>query len=214
MTEVELEHENQIQTLEYELGWLRNQKKTSEDTIESLRKSLTLKDSQMEEIVKDMNSDKVNHSYQKFFLITKTLQLKQDLNSLDASYVKKIERINQLHEESEKRLQAHAESLGKRAAKSEGNMKLISSTLLNHKKDALLDHKMKSREVAKSLNETLEKIQAVEAKRKKAVSFVDNLVQAMHDVERQLQDHSQTSALQGGKINISHARKKRRLDEE
>ena len=42
MTEVELEHENQIQTLEYELGWLRNQNKTSEDTIESLRKSLTL----------------------------------------------------------------------------------------------------------------------------------------------------------------------------
>jgi hypothetical protein len=212
--EVELDHENQIQSLEYETGWLKNQKETADDTIEALRNTLSKKEDQMREMEEEMNSERGCHSYHKLFLITKALQLQQEIKSKDAVHTKKIERINQQHSESEKRLCAKADMLEQRSSKFEGNMKLISSTLLNHKRDALLEHKAKSREVATRLNEVSEKIQTVDAKRQKEKSFVDNLVQAMHDVEKQLQDHSQTSALQGGKINISHARKKRRLDEE
>ena len=35
----------------------------------------------------------------------------------------------------------------------------------------------------------------------------------MRELEGKIQEHSQTSSLQGGRINIAHARKKRALDE-
>jgi len=214
MNEVELEHEEQIQSLEYEIGWLKNQKESTETTLEDLRKTLSEKDEVMNEMEEDIDAERVRNSFHKLVMVTKALQLQSDLKSKDDDHTLRITRIQQEHAEAERRLRANMETLEKRASKFEGNMKLISSTLLNKNRDALLENKMRNREVATRFNEITEKMQIVDAKRQKMQSFVDNLVQAMYDVEKQIQDHCQTSALQGGKINISHARKKRRLDEE
>jgi hypothetical protein len=101
-----------------------------------------------------------------------------------------------------------------RISKLEGTIKLISSTLLNYKRDALLDHKAKSREIASEISEISDKIEVVESRRKQTNEILQDLIKAMQDIEKRLQDHSQISALQGDKVNTSHTRKKRRLDEE
>lgn len=214
LNDVEIEHENQIQALEYEVGWLKNQKETAEDTIEKIKKNISERNKEMAELKKDTEYDKMCYSYHRMMMVTKALKLQSDLKSKDTAYTLKIGRMNQQHSESQRRLISKVETLNQRASNFERNMKLISSTLLNHKREALLEHKLKSREVATKLNELSEKIHTIDTKHEKAKSCIDNLAQAMRDVEKQLQDHSQTSALQGGKINISHARKKRRLDEE
>ena len=53
-----------------------------------------------------------------------------------------------------------------------------------------------------------------EASLKSLESEADQIQQDLHDLEKQIQSHSQTSAIQDGRINMTHARKKRRLDEE
>ena len=214
VNEVELDCENQIQTLEYEIGWLKNQKETGEQTIERLRNALTKQEETTRKANEELLSDRVCHSFHKLSLLTRALQLQHHLKAKATEHTKEINNLLKQHSGSEKRWRTKIDKLEKRASKFEGNLKLISTTLLNHKRDALLEHKLKSREVATTINEISEKILTVDAKRHKVQSLIDNLVQGMHDVEKQLQDHSQISALQGGKINISHARKKRRLDEE
>ena len=63
--EVELDHENQIQSLEYETGWLKNQKETADDTIEALRNTLSKKEDQMREMEEEMNSASTGNKIQR-----------------------------------------------------------------------------------------------------------------------------------------------------
>ena len=208
----ELRHEEQLQSMEYDLGWLKNQKDRAEATAQDLSNSLEKKNGKIEDLEKELKAQCVTHSFQKMRVVTNVLHLVNNLKSKCDSAEAKILRIRGDNSESERRLNLKVDMFKKRSFKLEKTIKQITSTFLQ--KDALLEHKTKSREIAFRLNEVTEKMDVVDAKRQRLNVFIQNLEQAMHDVEKQLQDHAQTSALQGGKINISHARKKRKLDEE
>jgi len=214
IAEIELDHEEQVQSFEYEIGWLKTQKETSDDSLVEARNIMLQKDEVIDAMEEERRAEMVEHSYHKLYMVTKALQLKQNLQSKNDIYDANIDEIRSRHLEVEIKLKSKIEKLQKRASKLEGNLKLISSTLLNHKRDALVEHKTKSRQIATDISEISQKLEATEAKQQKMNSHIDSLVHAMYDVERQLQEHSQTSAVQGGKVNISHTRKKRRLDEE
>ena len=211
---IELDHEDQIQSLEYEIGWLKSQKETSDVSLTDARNKLQQRVELIEAVEEERRAERVEHSYHKLFIVTKSLQLKKKLQSSADSYAVNVDQVQNSHMKVENQLKSKMEKLQKMNSKLEGNLKLISSTLLNHKRDALVEHKTKSREIATNISEISQKKDAAEVQQQKMNAHIDNLVEAMHDVEKQLQDHAQTSALQGGKVNISHTRKKRRLDEE
>lgn len=214
LQEMILDHEEQIQSMEYEVGWIKNQKEAAETALNDMTEKVAEREEIIVELRAEIDSQRVQHSFYKMFMASKAFTLKKELDEKEQHLIENMQQKEERHVQSEKRLRQRLKAMENRASKFEGRIKLISSTLLNHKKEDLMEHKLKSREVAAKLAEINEKIEISDSKREKVQTFLENLEQAMFDVEKQLQDHSQTSALQGGRINISHARKKRRLDEE
>ena len=91
--------------------------------------------------------------------------------------------------------------------------KLVQDVLVSHSRDVLLRQKAKSREVLSQLDAIGAERQALQEKRQRSEEERDGLENRIRELEAKIQQHSQTSSLQGGRINIAHARKKRSLDE-
>ena len=91
--------------------------------------------------------------------------------------------------------------------------KLVQDVLVSHSRDVLLRQKAKSREVLSQLDALGAERQALQDKRQRSEEERDGLENRIRELEAKIQQHSQTSSLQGGRINIAHARKKRSLDE-
>lgn len=91
--------------------------------------------------------------------------------------------------------------------------KLVQDVLVSHSRDVLLRQKAKSREVLSQLDAIGAERQALQDKRQRSEEERDGLENRIRELEAKIQQHSQTSSLQGGRINIAHARKKRSLDE-
>ena len=91
--------------------------------------------------------------------------------------------------------------------------KLVQDVLVSHSRDVLLRQKAKSREVLSQLDAIGAERQALQEKRQRSKEERDGLENQIRELEAKIQQHSQTSSLQGGRINIAHARKKRSLDE-
>ena len=91
--------------------------------------------------------------------------------------------------------------------------KLVQDVLVSHSRDVLLRQKAKSREVLSQLDAIGAERQALQEKRQRSEEERGELENQKRALESNMQQHSQTSSLQGGRINIAHARKKRSLDE-
>ena len=91
--------------------------------------------------------------------------------------------------------------------------KLAQDVLISQNRDALLREKAKSREVLSQLDTIGAERQTLQDERQSAKGQRDTLENQIRELEGKIQQHSQTSSLQGGRINIAHARKKRALDE-
>lgn len=91
--------------------------------------------------------------------------------------------------------------------------KLVQDVLISQNRDTLLREKAKSREVLSQLDAIGAERQTLQDERRSAEGQRDALEDQIRELEGKIQQHSQTSSLQGGRINIAHARKKRVLDE-
>ena len=91
--------------------------------------------------------------------------------------------------------------------------KLVQDVLISQNRDTLLREKAKSREVLSQLDAIGAERQTLQDERRSAEDQRDSLENQIRELEGKIQQHSQTSSLQGGRINIAHARKKRALDE-
>lgn len=214
ISKLEQEHEEQIHAMEYELSWLTSQKDKAEKNLDTLKNELKDKEQIIQSLQEEINFLKIRHGYNQMFIITRALQTQQSMLTKNEELSSVIEQLRQDHSEAETKLSSKVQIQEARISKLEGKLKRISSTLLNHKRDALLEHKVKSREVASKISEISNKIELVESKRNQTNEILQDLIKAMQDIEKRLQDHSQISALQGDKVNTSHTRRKRRLDEE
>lgn len=87
-------------------------------------------------------------------------------------------------------------------------------TLVNHKRALLMEHKVQSTVLQSDLQSLLEQKEDVEKEHVSAMKELAHLEGAVKEVERQMRDLGQVSAIQDGRVNVAHAKKKRRLDQE
>ena len=208
------EYEEQIQTLEYDLCWERSQKQTAEERITNLEVEVDAKESLVQETKAIIENIRIRHNFNHFYTITKALSLQKSLRDKDDEMTSLTNELHCKHEEKEQEQRKKIKVLEKRSLRYEQQMKLVASTLLNHKRDELIDHKRKSRDVTLQIEKVTGKMDDANMRREDLTNTLLHLEEEMKDVEMRLQEHSKTSAIQGGKLNINHARKKRRLDEE
>lgn len=214
MEEMEKEHEEELQTLEYEASWLKQQKETLEKELKDSREKTKKHEKTISELEEDMSIDRVESSHHKWFLIVKSMKILKQMEDMKQLHEQNTTDIHSDHDTTVEQLETKIKALEKRNTTLDSKLKLISKTILNHKRDALVEHKTESRKIASRINDIAKKLDKSESKRRHLSSDLESLMQAMHEIEHQLHEHSQTSALQGGKLNISHTRRKRRLDEE
>jgi hypothetical protein len=96
----------------------------------------------------------------------------------------------------------------------EGYREAMHDTLVNHKREALLEHQTRSAQLQKSLEAVAQERDDLEARKDLCLDELAEMERGVKSVEGQLREHSQTSAVSGGRINVAYQRKKKRLDEE
>jgi len=214
-----VEHEGRTQQLEYDLTWAKKQQETAED--ESKRcKARTEEDGEKADGLRcDLERVRLEAGFGRFVLVSKALgKLEKCRVAFQSAKDEEIATLTGemkcRYENRQYKLEKNITILRKRTASCEERLKLVNATLLNHKRDVLIQNKVKGQDVSSKLEKIVRKIGALESKRQERSSKMTRLEDSIHEVEKQLQVHSQISALQGGRINITHARTKRRLDEE
>eukprot|EP00943_MAST-04B_sp_MAST-4B-sp1_P009182 g9182.t1 len=87
-------------------------------------------------------------------------------------------------------------------------------TLVNHKRAMLMEHKVQSTVLQKDLAALIEQKEEVDKQRNALLKENARLEGTVKEIERQIHEMSKQSAIQDGRINVAHAKKKRRLDQE
>ncbi len=87
-------------------------------------------------------------------------------------------------------------------------------TLVNHKRAMLMEHKVQSSVLQQDLAALVGQKDEIEAQRTAVLKESSRLEGAVKEIEHQMHELSKVSAIQDGRINIAHAKKKRRLDQE
>jgi hypothetical protein len=90
----------------------------------------------------------------------------------------------------------------------------LHNTLTQYKVDTLTEHRTQIRLCERELQRLAEERDGLESQREHLEDEVNELQAQVHEVEEQIREHNRSSAVQNGRINVAHARKKRRLDNE
>jgi len=136
------------------------------------------------------------------------------LERADQKWEEEVERIEATHEQKIKEMQATIEDLKEEINQHETTRHAMHDTLVNHKRALLMEHKVQSTVLQSDLQSLLEQKEDVEKEHVSAMKELAHLEGAVKEVERQMRDLGQVSAIQDGRVNVAHAKKKRRLDQE
>ena len=90
----------------------------------------------------------------------------------------------------------------------------VQDTLVNHKRELLMEHKIQSTVLQNDMGDLAEQRERFEAQRVAFLKDIAGLEGSIKEVERQMNVLGKTSAIQDGRVNVAHAKKKRRLDQE
>ena len=87
-------------------------------------------------------------------------------------------------------------------------------TLVNHKREALVQHKTQSANLQHQLEAVSLERDGLEHRKDKLLDELGEMEEAIKSLEEQIRQNSNKSAITDGRVNVAHARKKKRLDEE
>jgi len=93
-------------------------------------------------------------------------------------------------------------------------LKLMQDTLVNHKRDVLMGHKSKSRELVAELQSIISKQEELDNQRNLLRGQMKSIEERLRSLEQEMEEHAKTSIIQDGRVNVAHAKKKRRLNDE
>ena len=90
----------------------------------------------------------------------------------------------------------------------------MNDILINYKRDFLEEHQSKSKSVASELLSISIKQEELENRRMILMEHAKVSEEKLRSLEQEIGELSKTSTLQGGRINVAHANRKRRVNEE
>ena len=88
------------------------------------------------------------------------------------------------------------------------------NTLVGYKSEELIEKRTLIKVLERDLERMTMEKDSLEEQRDLAEEEMESLEGQVRELEEQIREHNRTSAMQNGRINVAHARKKRRLDTE
>lgn len=218
--ELEQEHRRQLESIEDTLASTRNE-------LDGVKSKLSVANTEIEQYELDIDdirqaSDEVQKqaSFKLLQLTASSMmhqeQAKKELRRKDYDASNAIQLIKQ-------DLKAEKEELELRNQQSEEVVeyhkereKRMYNILVNHKREVLLQQKRETVAMSRTLQTIRSEKEALERQREQIQCQLKKMEDGIRELERQMQLHSSISSAvnKDGRINLNHARKKRRMDEE
>ena len=155
---------------------------------------------------------------QNLFLVQSQLRAfsksKAMLAHADDRWEEELDRAEEAHNEHRTELQNRIKDLEKVLKKHESTHAKMHDTLVNHKRALLLEHKAQSTVLQADLAKILEQKAEVESEHRQVMKGLSQLEGSVKEVERQMRELGKVSAIRDGRVDVAHAKKKRRLDQE
>jgi len=187
-----------------DLTQARNEAEEHGDTIYDLQQSL--KDAQEESEANQRAADEARTRAK--------VEAEKALQSAKADAQEKAAEAKAAADAREKTLQSSLGEAEQLIADAEGYRSEMHDILVNHKREALLEHQTKSATLQQQLEKAAMDRDGIEARKDQALDEIAEMERAVKGVESSLREHGQQSAVSGGRINVAYQRKKKRLDEE
>ena len=187
-----------------DLTQARNEAEEHGDTIYDLQQSL--KDAQEEAEANERAAEEARARAK--------VEAEKTLQRAKADAQEKAAEARAAAEAREKTLNASLSEAEQLIADAEGYRSEMHDILVNHKREALLEHQTKSAQLQQQLEKTAMDRDGIEARKDQALDEIAEMERAVKGVETSLREHGQQSAVSGGRINVAYQRKKKRLDEE
>jgi chromosome segregation ATPase len=86
--------------------------------------------------------------------------------------------------------------------------------LTTHKVEVLADTRTKIKVLEKEIERMQVEKDGLEEQRDSTEEEIEKMEGQVRDIEDQIRDHNRSSSMLNGRVNVAHARKKRRLDAE
>jgi len=218
MSSIESDHRQKVHALEEKISSCQEENSEIEMKLIKAKNELENRAETIRSTTASFEMTRKESSFTHLRLVTTMLQ-NRDLHSKQMEEQKaqyKGELARQKHDSTieERRLESLNSTLEEKLRVHKRQRKRMQDILTNHKRDFIVSQQSQCREVSVELDEALRKREAVQEQQKKFEAGMESMQSKLHDLEKQIQNHSQTSAIQDGRVNLAHARKKRRLDEE
>ena len=210
--------EERERALELENRSLISERDSALDNIALLESEIKSQQSAVEQIRQELDSCKKLTTLRILRLATSSMA-KQDAydKALQARQDDFNAKLKKMHGEATSKLQpleGKVANMETSIKSYQTQRKMMYDTLVTHNRDALLRQKATSRDVSSQLEVISSERKALQGKRTHAEDQRRETENKTREIEAQIQQHAQTSSIQGGRVNIAHARKKRKLDEE
>jgi chromosome segregation ATPase len=139
---------------------------------------------------------------------------KEGMNEFDQQAAAANEKVKKQMQNQVNEMILNAMKLATTVHEAEAARKKIHTCLVSHKNDSLGETRMKIKLYEKELERLIMERDSLEEQRDNMEEEIEMMELQVRDIEDQIREHSRTSSMQNGRVNVAHARKKRRLDSE
>lgn len=218
MTQLQSESETLITGLENAMNELRNEKVKLSEDLEKTSTKLEDTEDTLFDVQQEVKRKDKAHSLELWRSMTAVQRMKnrfqKGMAEFDKESKEKVDRVR-------KRMQLEVNEnilVGLKLAviftEVERHRKKIHASMVSYKTEELARKRSEIKLLEKELERfTMEK-DSLEEQRDSLEEEIDQLEGQVKDIEEQIREHNRNSAMQNGRINLAHARKKRRLDSE
>merc|ERR1712100_178502 len=216
MKQLKEESEALIRDFEEAISLLREQKHNAERSLSDTQKSLEetedlLYDSQ--QLAKKMHKAGTAMQLRCSLLVVQCISaVKRGKAQVAEQYEKRIHDMEAKTAEHNKRLHIQLEGAQSRASKLDEIKLQMQDTLVNHKREVLMEHKVQSAVIHSDLSVLSKKKDELTKRYRNLKDDMGMLKGSLTTLESQIRDASQSSALSGGEVDVEMLRRKRRLD--
>ncbi|GMH51794.1 hypothetical protein TL16_g01087 [Triparma laevis f. inornata] len=215
---LEAESEKLISSLEQAMAGLRRSKQDTENELAETKGMLEENEDTIYDLQQEAKMEKKGSSFALLRLTTGAMRQRINylkmLDDKDKDLANEKVFMGREHDRSDEKRQQEIAVLEGILEACKQQRELMHETLVNHKRETLVEHKVQSGVISRELEQLAMERDAIEGQRESIMAQLKTMEDSLKDLEDQINIHSKTSTIQGGRVNVSHARKKRRLDEE
>jgi len=216
ISQLQFESEGLITGLEKAVADLKDEKTALNSELEKTATKLEDTEDSLYDLQQEMKKKDKEHSISHWRILTNVEKMRSRFQAGMLEFDREAaEREGKMKENFQKNLNEATLSVLKLASllcEVETSRKKAHAVLLNYKSDELIEKRTLIRVLEKDLERLTMEKDSLEEQRDLMEEEIEALEGQVRELEEQIRDHSRTSSMQNGRVNVAHARKKRRLD--